>query len=334
MIEHLTDGGHRDDRPSVDELRRTLAPLAFDGEFVPDWSRLKIETHPTLSNRRTWRAAGLLAAAAVLIVAVGAGALLQWRLAWPAGNPWPVASGAPLLVGSPRIVENEGGLQGAVARLGSFDAGAGTRLTLTTTRSDLHQLQVERGRLFVRLWSPPGRLRVQTPAGDVVDLGCAFALEVSDAAVTSVRVTSGWIQLTNRSGETLVPEGASSEMRVGVRALVPVFDDAAPQFRTAVRRWESEWEGLAGATTPDALSSARTRDVYTLLLLAERAPAAARSVLVATAARLSPPPSGVDAAAVGAGNSDQLWAWIDSLPLPPVKGWWRNWRDGLTSVGW
>jgi hypothetical protein len=26
-------------------------------------------------------------------------------------------------------------------------------------------------------------------------------------------------------------------------------------------------------------------------------------------------------------NDSAIWNWFDSLPLPPTKAWWRNWRD-------
>ena len=33
------------------------------------------------------------------------------------------------------------------------------------------------------------------------------------------------------------------------------------------------------------------------------------------------------------GNRENLWTWVDSLPLPPLKGsWWRNWRDALMLI--
>jgi hypothetical protein len=71
--------------------------------------------------------------------------------------------------------------------------------------------------------------------------------------------------------------------------------------------------------------------VLTLLMLVKRrAPGSDR--LVARAAELAPPPDGVTAANVSRGDHADLDRWRESLPLPPPKGWLRNWRDALP--GW
>jgi hypothetical protein len=80
---------------------------------------------------------------------------------------------------------------------------------------------------------------------------------------------------------------------------------------------------------PEIVRTARTRDVYTLLILATRAPAAIQRQLLERAAQLVPPPPGVTVDAITAGSRDMLWRWANHLDLPPVKGWWRNWRDAL-----
>jgi hypothetical protein len=186
---------------------------------------------------------------------------------------------------------------------------------------------MERGTVDVRLWAPPGFFALHTPAGDVIDLGCVFQLAVEgDTARLSVR--TGWVQLANPYGESLVPAGASSVMRPDSRPVVPIYDDAPAAFGAAVRSFES------GDATSTALSSivatARPRDVLTVLLLAARQSGPDRATLVARAAVLAPPPPTADLAAVTSGDNEALWHWIDDgLTLPPVKGWWLNWRDAL-----
>lgn len=73
---------------------------------------------------------------------------------------------------------------------------------------------------------------------------------------------------------------------------------------------------------------ARHRDVLTLLMLVHRG-AAGRERLAARAAELWPPPSGVSVQEILQGDSDALWRWQSTLPLPPVKHWWWYWRDAL-----
>ena len=50
--------------------------------------------------------------------------------------------------------------------------------------------------------------------------------------------------------------------------------------------------------------------------------------LLERAAQLKPPPSGMTVDQILADGS-RLWEWYNALDLPPVKSWWRNWRDAF-----
>src|SRR5262245_37608415 len=205
----------------------------------------------------------------------------------------------------------------------------GSSLSLATTTSSRHRIDLSHGALDVRVWAPPGRFVIRTPAGDVVDLGCVFQLEVEGGRAI-LHVQTGWVRLDNAHGETLIPAGAFSIMTADRRALVPVYDDASARFVAAVRQMEtadSATDRSAAVTT--IVEEARTRDVFTLLTLAVRRSGNDRAALAARAAELSPPPAGVSAARVADGDDDALWTWADSLPLPSAKSWWRNWRDAF-----
>jgi ferric-dicitrate binding protein FerR (iron transport regulator) len=199
-------------------------------------------------------------------------------------------------------------------------------VTLRETRSNRHRLTLERGSVEVRVWAPPLSVVFQTPAGRVADVGCAFDLSV-EGAITRVRVTSGWVQLNNPSGEVLIPAGSSSQMMVDRHPGSPVYDDAVAGFREAVRQLEANPEGT-GEAADRVAELARPRDVLTLLSLVQRR--IARDRLVERAAELWPPPDPETVSRVLQGDRQALWRWHDTLELPRVKtGWWRNWRDGL-----
>ena len=72
----------------------------------------------------------------------------------------------------------------------------------------------------------------------MIDLGCFFQLTVDADGVARLTVRSGWVQLDNAFGESLVPAGASSLMQSDRRPFVPVYDDAAPAFGQSVRAFE------------------------------------------------------------------------------------------------
>lgn len=308
--------------PVVARLEGVLAARRFDP------SRRPLVASPRRTGR--WVRRVLAAAAVLLVLGGGAAAAYRWRFAWPAGTPWPVtlpgAGGeAVLRVGEPFSHAGETPAVASVARIGWLSIAPDTDLTLAQTSAVRHVIALSRGRIGVRVVAPPFVLVVRTPAGLVIDLGCAFDLEVDPAGTARVSVTSGSIELENPHGATRVPAGARSEMTGSRAPFAPVYADAAPGFEAAVRALE---RGEAGRDVT-VTTLARERDVVTLLVLASRASGDVRAGLVQRAAALSPPPSGVDLADVAAGDDPALWRWYDALPLPPVKQWWRNWRDAL-----
>jgi hypothetical protein len=322
--EYLWDPAAPPDR-QVLAIESSLSAARFDPERRP----------LQLPERRAGSAAGWplwrsLAAAAALILVAGAG-YAAWRWSWPDNRPWfvaaaPAGSPARLPVGSRLDLSAGETALVDVARIGTMRVSGGSSVTLRATASNRHLLSLDRGSVHVRVWAPPFSVVFQTPAGEVRDVGCEFQLEV-DGSEVRVRVVSGWVQLDNLQGEILVPAGASSEMITSRRPGVPVFDDAVPGFREAVRRLEAA-PGDAAGVVDRVAALARPRDVLTLLHLVNRG-VPARHRLVEQAAELWPPPNLAIINRVLQGDDRALWEWRDSLPLPPVKGWWRNWRDAL-----
>lgn len=312
--------------PEVLVLEELLAPLRFD----PDARRLPLGGRERAVR---WPAGRWLALAAALVVLVTAGfGFSRWRWTWPAGQAWTVSMRPPsapsaLAIGAPLILPPEESAVVDVARIGTMRVEGGSRLALRSTQGGRHRLTMDAGRLSIRVWAPPGSVAIRTPAGEVIDLGCEFDLEV-DATATRVRVRSGWVQLENGIDESLIPAGASSGMTTVQRPGVPVFDTADPAFRAAVRRYELTED----ASAVDAIvARARVEDMLTLLTLVERGTAGTERI-ASRAAELWPLPDGVTVGGIVRGDRDGLWRWRDTLPLPPPKGWLRNWRDALP--GW
>jgi hypothetical protein len=110
---------------------------------------------------------------------------------------------------------------------------------------------------------------------------------------------------------------------------VPVYLDASDEFAAAVRAAQDGGDLAERRELGTIVRTGRRRDVLTLLMLANVSAADTKHVLLTRAAELWPPPAGVSIEAIGAGDRDQLWKWHSTLDLPPVKNWWRNWRDAL-----
>ena len=305
----------------VAAVEQTLAGLRFDPSRHP----LRLPARAPARARRA-RPLAVLALAASLLLAAGAG-FWTWRQTWPAGRAWTIESSTAesrIEVGRAVTLPDGENAVANIGRIGSMRIAGGTSFELRATRDTRHRLRLSDGRLHVRVWAPPLSVVVETPSGDVIDMGCEFVLE-ADAARSAVTVLSGWVQMENDAGDVMIPAGASSTMTTGVAPSVPVFDDADESFVDAARRIARD--GPRGAVD-DLVRFARPRDVYTLLQLALRYPDAA-DALLRRAAELAPPPDDVTVGRILRGDRRALWKWSDSLPLPPPKKWWRHWRDAI-----
>jgi hypothetical protein len=331
-LAYLWDPTQPADRVVV-QFERPLSMLRLDPADTP----LSLPPQAKAPARRPSRRAWWLAVAASLVLLAGATAAYRWT--WPEGAAWPMtldssdgSRAARLAVGDELRLPATDTAHVRLARIGSMDVRSGTVISLRATTSNRHRLALTLGGVSVRTWAPPGAVIIQTPAGDVVDLGCVFRLDVTTERVARLTVDSGWVQLDNVYGEMLVPAGASSEMAPGGGPLVPVFDDATVAFRDGARRAERAIAaGAASSIDLGFAAGARRKDVITLLLLARNGSPDVGLPLLERAAELEAPPAGVTVEAVAKGDAVQFWRWYDSLDLPPPKNWWRNWRDAL---GW
>lgn len=327
---YLWDAAGTPADPLLAALEHDLASLRFDPRQQP----LTLPSRTHAAPQRRHRTLTTWALAATLLLSTLGGGYFYWRLQWPSGRPWTIEApasaslGGHLSVGTQLAVPSGATARVSIARLGTMSVDGGSSLLLRTTTAARHQVDLQQGAVDVRLWSPPGRFVIATPAGNVVDLGCVFSLDVVDDTA-HLRVETGWVELQNALGVSLVPAGASASMTASTAPLVPVFDDATNLFREGIRRLETgrlDDEAAADAATLVA-RDARVRDVYSMLMIALRLSGSSREMVVTAAAQLSPAPAGVSVEDVIAGDTDALWRWSDSLPLPPVKSWLRNWFD-------
>jgi len=220
--------------------------------------RQSIPALPRRSHATLWS----LAAAAVLIIAIGA----VWINSWHQG--WRVLWSGETITRAARI-ERRG--------IGSVDVAADSLLRLEGG----NRLSLERGTIHAKTIAPPGIFIVDTPRARAIDLGCEYTLTVAPNGGGLLRVTAGWVALDNRS-RTLVPGGASATIDSNGHVGPPVFDDASPQFKTAIARDDIR----------SALPLARRRDAITLLHLFKTAAPEQRQMIYERLNALVPAPPG------------------------------------------
>jgi hypothetical protein len=203
--------------------------------------------------------------------------------------------------------------------LGEIEVGPNARLELLQANATQQQLRLERGTIQATVTAPPYVFLVRTPGAYAMDMGCAYTLQVTDAGVSILRVTVGWVDLQHGFRQSLVPAGAAAESRPGIGPGAPYFEDSNERFREALETLNfnvEDSQARAEALTI-LLAEARPRDAFTLLNLFRRVDAEDRGRLYDRLAVLLPPPAGVTRQ--NAVDGDDMSGWWDKLGLGHAK---------------
>ncbi len=259
----------------------------------------------------------------------------EWRVVARTGQP--IVSGRAIIesgmLAAGGVVETNADSRAEIraGRVGRIEVQPRSRVRLVSTGGGRHRLALDRGRIAAKLWSPPFTFGFTTPAAEVFDVGCAFTMDVDDRGTSTVRVTSGWVQLETADRQQLIPEGAVAIAEAGKRIGTPFFDDASVAFKRALRAIDVD--ALSAAERRDVLATllneARRQDVYTLLRLNRDLTPPERGALYDRVAVLRPPPVGVTRDGILANNGTMLEAWRRTLGFPEVKRWWLHWTDAF-----
>jgi hypothetical protein len=240
---------------------------------------------------RGWLTPRLAVAWMAAVVAVGVA--LYWTVDRPASREWEVArltDGVRTNMAVGDWVETDGGSRAriTVGSIGTVDVEPGTRVRLGARSPDEYRLALAHGTLSARISAPPRLFFVETPASTVVDLGCAYTVQVDQAGTGDLRVTEGWASLEWSGRESLVPAGAQCRIRSGVGPGTPSFEDASAELRRALADFDFGDGGSAAVTT--VLSEARVRDTLTLWHLLSRVDPADRERVYDRIVQLVPLP--------------------------------------------
>lgn len=207
--------------PEQAALERLLAPLRHDGRPL---GQLPRQRSPRRGTAWPWLG---LAAAGLLV-----GGLLTWGespatvLQVQVGSPPQQLSGLTAI----RRIELEG--------VGSIDVDPGTILSLEEFSAARARLQLDSGRIAVRILPPPqvtaGFFQVGTRAGECVDLGCRYEMAADLLGTVHVAVTEGQVEFRHRNRVVYVPAGAEYSVAAGGEPSLPLFRDAPLQVRQQV----------------------------------------------------------------------------------------------------
>lgn len=255
---------------------------------------------------------GLAMAAIVLLIVAGAGG--WWLTSRPAA--WDVVRldhGLSPRVADGQWLETNPSSTAAIriGEIGRVDLAPGTRLQLISARPHEHRLNLARGRISVEIVAPPRVFFVETPTSTVVDLGCAYTMDVDADGGGTLRVTQGWAALEGAKTQSLVPAGASATTRPLLGPGTPAFDDATDRFRSALLAFDFGTERDAGLAI--VLTDARERDTLTLWHLMSRVHPDHRARVFDRLVALTPLPAGVSRELALKLDADTLRRWREEL---------------------
>jgi hypothetical protein len=198
--------------------------------------------------------------------------------------------------------------------VGRIDLGPDSELHTSSGRS----VTLERGTLHAFIWAPPREFVVETPSARAVDLGCEYTLEVDGAGDGLLRVSMGWVAFQYDGHEAFIPAGAECVTKRKSGPGIPYFEDATPEFRSALAAWDKGGLGTV-------LSEAQPRDGITMWHLLTRVAPADRAAVFDRFAELVTLPAEVKRDAAIQGDAHTIDLCWNSLDLENTS-WWRGWE--------
>jgi hypothetical protein len=220
---------------------------------------------------------------------------------------------------------------------GQIKVDPSTRLRLLTMAAGLKRIALDRGTIHAYIWAPAGQFVVDTPSAMTVDLGCAYTLQVDDSGAGLVRTSMGWVGFKLNGHESFIPAGAACATKPKVGPGTPYFEDASPEFRSALARFDFEDTTLQQRADDLAitLGAARKGDALTLWHLLARVDGAQRVLVYDRLRELAPPPAGVTKEGILRLDQPMLDRWWNELGFDDISVWrhWeRAWSGAATQV--
>ncbi len=338
---YLWDGSSETD-PEVLRLERLLAKYRYD-PGAREFNAVIARDHAPASPWIPWFPFSAAIVAAVVGVAIAISMTHRQARIEPVATGWNVARTA----GTPRIgsvaINEKGSSQLPIGQvletddqsraslrsdeIGQIDVGPDTRLHLLTMEKGRKWIGLDRGLIHAFIWAPPGQFVVDTPSAVTVDLGCAYTLQVDTSGAGHLQTSIGWVGFKLNGRESFIPAGAACETRPKVGPGTPYFEDAPPELRSALKRFDFE-DQTTEQRAHDleiVLHQSRKRDALTLWHLLARTEGTARLAVCEKLAKLVPPPAGVTRDGVMQLDQHMLDLWWNALGFDDIAVW-RHWE--------
>ena len=269
--------------------------------------------------------------------------LAGWDVSRVAGTPRigiSVVSGkeiSRLAVGQTLETDHESRASLRADDTGQIEVEPSTRLRLLTMAGVLKRIALDRGTIHTYIWAPPDQFVVDTPSAVMVDLGCAYTLQVDDSGAGLVRTWLGWVGFKLNGHESFIPAGAACATKPKVGPGTPYFEDASSEFRAALARFDFE-DSTPQERAGDLaiiLGESRKRDALTLWHLLTRVGEGQRVLVYDRLGKLALPPASVTKEGILRLDQPMLDLWWNELGFDDISVWrhWeRSWAATSTPV--
>jgi hypothetical protein len=327
--------------PEIQNLENTLRPLRYNRP-APEFAGIPVAKTETRWYTRlwpgiSWQLAYGSAAMLLTVILLAAGWLLitpkrSYEVVRLDGAPRvdasQIASTGRMHIGQWLETDGSSRARIQIGEIGQVEIEPNTRIRLDQARAAEHRLSIQRGILHALIWAPPRQFFVNTPSAQVVDLGCAYTLEVSDEGTGLLKVTTGWVAFESGGHDSFVPAGAMCLTRPITGPGTPFRGEASPAFREALERLD--FSSADPPSRADALgtvlSEARKEDTLTLWHLLTRRDEKERARIYDRLIQLVPPPAAVTREGILAQNQQMLYLWWNELGLGDAQ-WWLQWKQ-------
>lgn len=270
------------------------------------------------------RRPALLAAGAAIAAGVAAVALFHWfdarRAETSAYRVFGVEGVEVVRAGEAITTGDAQRARLEIGGLGRVEVGPNSHLEVSDCGKDAHRLFLERGSVSARILAPPRLFRIGSPAGESIDLGCAYKMDVepdgSGGSASTLRVTTGQVAFEFEGREVYVPAGAACTSTKTHGPSAPVFEGASAEFKTAVRDLEFA-SGVEASAAKQLVDLASREDTLTLwhLFLSKRTDPVLRRAAYEKLALVFPKPTRVAVTEAGlfAGDRAMCEAWMEEM---------------------
>lgn len=197
------------------------------------------------------------------------------------------------------------------AIIGDINVAPESQVKLVAVNKKEYRLYLKSGKISAKTWSPPDFFKIEIPAGEVIDLGCAFTLEAGNNKSSVLVVSSGWVVLKTGEEKFIVPAGMVCATDENGSAGIPFYSNTSSEFKDALLMYDQGNDG--NDVIQNILSRAKKSDDISLWYLLKEAKPDNKKMIYDRLAEFVQPPENVNYKGIMNNDEDMLLSWWEKL---------------------